>query len=309
MHKANYLRRALAIVLAFFMVVTILPMGAFAQEPGNADEKSVRHYEANPDGSKNTGWPLGNIPLINMYSGISDLGTGSTNFKYLKTDTDDQGKEYVEILISQVGRFEEDGKVTYERLSTDNGYWSNMIIHFDDILFNNIDLDKSYILGEKDSNGHQRNFYFNERKQGLADPYNTDGKSVTVPLLSIFTKSSQNWQRHEATLRLYTKDDSVKTLIPGANYLIEYRIGAKPSNRNGVYFRNYVYGIPNDEVNAFEYPDYVKHTGSLNFPYRVEIKDPTYSTSQQDAMKNVHTEIYVDWENGELHVNYLYENM
>ena len=309
MQKANYLRRTFALIMAFLMIVTMMPLNVSAQDTGTGSLPGTGTYQAGQNESKSSDWPLGNIPLISMYSGISDLGTGSTNFKYLKTARDDQGKEYIEILISQVGRFEDDGKVTYENLKTDNGYWSNMIIHFDDILFGNLDLDKSYILGEKDSNGYQRNFYFNQRKQGWEDPYNTDGKSVTIPLLSIFTKSSQNWQRHEATLRLYTKDDSVKTLIPGANYLIEYRIGAKPSNRSGVYFRNYVYGIPNDEVNIFKYPDYVKHTGSLNFPYGVEIKEPTYSNSQQDAMKNVHTEIYVDWENGELHVNYLYENM
>lgn len=287
----------------------MMPLNVSAQDTGSGSLPGISPYEANPDGTKNTGWSLGNIPLINMYSGDSDLGTGSTNFKYLKTARDDQNKEYIEIQISQVGRFEEDGKVTYENLSTNNGYWSNMIIHFDDILFNNIDLDKSYIVGETNSNGAQKRFNFSQRKQGWQDPYNTDGKSVTVPLLDIFTKSTQNWQRHEAILRLYTKDDSVKTLIPGANYLIEYRIGAKPSNRSGVYFRNYIYGIPDDEVNIFKYPDYVKHTGSLNFPYGVEIKEPNYSTSQENAMKNVHTEIYVDWQKGELHVNYLYENM
>lgn len=287
----------------------MMPLNVSAQDTGSGSLPGISPYEANPDGTKNTGWSLGNIPLINMYSGDSDLGTGSTNFKYLKTARDDQNKEYIEIQISQVGRFEEDGKVTYEILSTNNGYWSNMIIHFDDILFNNIDLDKSYIVGETNSNGAQKRFNFSQRKQGWQDPYNTDGKSVTVPLLDIFTKSTQNWQRHEAILRLYTKDDSVKTLIPGANYLIEYRIGAKPSNRSGVYFRNYIYGIPDDEVNIFKYPDYVKHTGSLNFPYGVEIKEPNYSTSQENAMKNVHTEIYVDWQKGELHVNYLYENM
>ena len=287
----------------------MMPLNVSAQDTGTGSLPGTGTYQAGQNESKSSDWPLGNIPLIDMYSDDSDLGTGSTNFKYLKTALDDQGKEYIEILISQVGRFEDDGKVTHENLSTDNGYWSNMIIHFDDILFNNIDLDKSYIIGEKDSNGYQRNFYFNNRKKGTNDPYNTDGKSVTVPLLSIFTKSTQNWQRHEATLRLYTKDDSGKTLIPGVNYLIEYRIGAKPSNRNGVYFRNYIYGISDKSVNIFEYPDYVKHTGSLNFPYGVKIKEPTYSTSQEDAMRNVHTEIYVDWEKGELHVNYLYENM
>ena len=287
----------------------MMPLNVSAQDTGSGSLPGTGTYQAGQNESKSSDWPLGNIPLINMYSGISDEGTGSTNFKYLKTARDNQNKEYIEILISQVGRFEEDGKVTYENLSTDNGYWSNMIIHFDDILFNNIDLDRSYIVGETDSNGAQKRFNFSQRKQGWQDPYNTDGKSVTVPLLSIFTKSTQNWQRHEAKLRLYTKDDSVKTLIPGSNYLIEYRIGANPSNRSGVYFRNYIYGIDNPNVNEFTYPDYVKHTGSLNFPYGVEIKDPNYSSSQQDAMKNVHTEIYVDWGKGELHVNYLYENM
>lgn len=309
MQKENYLRRTFALIMAFLMIVSMMPLNVSAQDTGTGSLPGTGTYQAGQNESKSSDWPLGNIPLIDMYSDDSDLGTGSTNFKYLKTALDDQGKEYIEILISQVGRFEDDGKVTHENLSTDNGYWSNMIIHFDDILFNNIDLDKSYIIGEKDSNGYQRNFYFNNRKKGTNDPYNTDGKSVTVPLLSIFTKSTQNWQRHEATLRLYTKDDSGKTLIPGVNYLIEYRIGAKPSNRNGVYFRNYIYGISDKSVNIFEYPDYVKHTGSLNFPYGVKIKEPTYSTSQEDAMRNVHTEIYVDWEKGELHVNYLYENM
>ena len=309
MQKENYLRRTFALIMVFLMIVSMMPLNVSAQDTGSGSLPGISPYEANPDGTKNTGWSLGNIPLINMYSGDSDLGTGSTNFKYLKTARDDQNKEYIEIQISQVGRFEEDGKVTYENLSTNNGYWSNMIIHFDDILFNNIDLDKSYIVGETNSNGAQKRFNFSQRKQGWQDPYNTDGKSVTVSLLDIFTKSTQNWQRHEAILRLYTKDDSVKTLIPGANYLIEYRIGAKPSNRSGVYFRNYIYGIPDDEVNIFKYPDYVKHTGSLNFPYGVEIKEPNYSTSQENAMKNVHTEIYVDWQKGELHVNYLYENM
>ena len=255
MQKENYLRRTFALIMVFLMIVSMMPLNVSAQDTGSGSLPGISPYEANPDGTKNTGWSLGNIPLINMYSGDSDLGTGSTNFKYLKTARDDQNKEYIEIQISQVGRFEEDDKVTYENLSTNNGYWSNMIIHFDDILFNNIDLDKSDIVGDTNSNGAQKRFNFSQRKQGWQNPYNTDGKSVTVSLLDIFTKSTQNWQRHEAILRLYTKDDSVKTLIPGANYLIEYRIGAKPSNRSGVYFRNYIYGIPDDEVNIFKYPD------------------------------------------------------
>ena len=284
----------------------MMPLNVSAQDTGSGSLPGIGTYEANPDGTKNTGWPLGNIPLINMYSGIANTGTGSNNIKYVKTANDDQGREYIEFQISQTGQFAEEGTRNYNSLSTGSGYWSNFIIHFDQVLFDNLDLDKSYIIGENNSNGYQKRFNFSQRARGYNDRYSTDGQSVTVPFLSIFNVGSA-FVRHEASLRLYTKETN--NLIKGSNYLLEYRVGAQPKDRSGVYFRNYIYGIENPEVNQFEYPDYIKHTGSLNFPYGVEIKDPSYSSSQQDAMKNVHTEIYVDWEKGELHVNYLYENL
>lgn len=306
MQKENYLRRTFALIMAFLMIVSMMPLNVSAQDTGSGSLPGIGTYEANPDGTKNTGWPLGNIPLINMYSGIANTGTGSNNIKYVKTANDDQGREYIEFQISQTGQFAEEGTRNYNSLSTGSGYWSNFIIHFDQVLFDNLDLDRSYIIGENNSNGYQKRFNFSQRARGYNDRYSTDGQSVTVPFLSIFNVGSA-FVRHEATLRLYTKETN--NLIKGSNYLLEYRVGAQPSDRSGVYFRNYVYGIENPEVNQFEYPDYVKHTGSLNFPYGVEVKDPTYSNSQQDAMKNVHTEIYVDWNKGELHVNYLYENL
>ena len=306
MQKENYLRRTFALIMAFLMVLTMMPLNVSAQDTGSGSLPGIGTYEANPDGTKNTGWPLGNIPLINMYSGIANTGTGSNNIKYVKTANDDQGREYIEFQISQTGQFAEEGTRNYNSLSTGSGYWSNFIIHFDQVLFDNLDLDRSYIIGENNSNGYQKRFNFSQRARGYNDRYSTDGQSVTVPFLSIFNVGSA-FVRHEATLRLYTKETN--NLIKGSNYLLEYRVGAQPKDRSGVYFRNYIYGIENPEVNQFEYPDYIKHTGSLNFPYGVEIKDPSYSSSQQDAMKNVHTEIYVDWEKGELHVNYLYENL
>lgn len=284
----------------------MMPLNVSAQDTGSGSLPGISPYDAGQNGSKSSDWPLGNIPLINMYSGIANTGTGSNNIKYVKTANDDQGREYIEFQISQTGQFAEEGTRTYNSLSTGSGYWSNFIIHFDQVLFDNLDLDKSYIIGENSSNGYQKRFNFSERARGYNDRYSTDGQSVTVPFLSIFNVGNA-FVRHEATLRLYTKETN--NLIKGSNYLLEYRVGAQPRDRNGVYFRNYIYGIPDPEVNQFEYPDYVKHTGALNFPYGVEIKEPNYSSSQQDAMKNVHTEIYVDWNKGELHVNYLYENL
>lgn len=306
MQKENYLRRTFALIMAFLMIVSMMPLNVSAQDTGSGSLPGTGTYQAGQNGSKSSDWPLGNIPLINMYSGIANTGTGSNNIKYVKTANDDQGREYIEFQISQTGQFAEEGTRNYNSLSTGSGYWSNFIIHFDQVLFDNLDLDKSYIIGENNSNGYQKRFDFSQRARGYNDRYSTDGQSVTVPFLSIFNVGNA-FVRHEATLRLYTKETN--NLIEGSNYLLEYRVGAQPKDRSGVYFRNYIYGIENPEVNQFEYPDYIKHTGSLNFPYGVEIKDPSYSSSQQDAMKNVHTEIYVDWEKGELHVNYLYENL
>lgn len=306
MQKANYLRRTFALIMAFLMIVTMMPLNVSAQDTGTGSLPGTGTYQAGQNESKSSDWPLGNIPLINMYSGIANTGTGSNNMRYLKTAKDDQGREYIEFQISQTGQFAEEGTRTYSSLSTGSGYWSNFIIHFDQVLFDNVDLDKSYIIGENDSNGYPKRFNFSQRARGFADYYSTDGQSVTVPFLSIFNVGNA-FVRHEATLRLYTKE--ANNLINGANYLIEYRVGAQPRDRSGVYFRNYIYGIPDPDVNKFEYPDYVKHTGSLNFPYGAVLVEPKYSSSQQNAMKNVHTEIYVDWENGELHVNYLYENL
>ena len=306
MQKENYLRRTFALIMAFLMIVSMMPLNVSAQDTGSGSLPGTGTYQAGQNESKSSDWPLGNIPLINMYSGIASAGTGSNNIKYVKTAKDNQGREYIEFQISQTGQFAEEGTRNYNSLSTGSGYWSNFIIHFDQVLFDNLDLDKSYIIGENNSNGYQKRFDFSQRARGYNDRYSTDGQSVTVPFLSIFNVGNA-FVRHEATLRLYTKETN--NLIKGSNYLLEYRVGAQPKDRSGVYFRNYIYGIENPEVNQFEYPDYIKHTGSLNFPYGVEIKDPSYSSSQQDAMKNVHTEIYVDWEKGELHVNYLYENL
>ena len=311
MHKANYLRRALAIVLAFFMVVTILPMGAFAQEPGNADEKSVRPYEANPDGSKNTGWPLGNIPLITVYSGSMDQATGPTGIRYLKTITDTTGT-YMEFQITQVGQIGERNTVNYNSFNTHAGKWADLILHFDDALFSSIDLEKSYIEGVKDSNSYQKNFYFRDRDKGSNDPYNTDGKSVTIPFNKIFGPGIR-WERQDATLRLYTKEGAENQLAQGENYLIEFRIGTSPKDRYGYYFRNYIYGrkgtTQDEDRKPFNYPDYIKHTGSVSFPYGATISRPNYVDDKLVKISNVHTEVYVDWDKNEVYVDYLYENI
>lgn len=55
MQKANYLRRTFALIMAFLMIVSMMPLNVSAQDTGSAGEKPVMPYETNPDGTKNTG--------------------------------------------------------------------------------------------------------------------------------------------------------------------------------------------------------------------------------------------------------------
>ena len=312
MQKENYLRRTFALIMAFLMIVSMMPLNVSAQDTGSAGEKPVMPYETNPDGTKNTGWPLGNIPLITVYSGSMDQATGPTGIRYLKTAQDDQGRTYMEFQITQVGQIGERNTVNYDNFNTHAGKWADLILHFDDILFESVDLDKSYIEGVKDSNNYQKNFYFTNREKGPADPYNTDGKSVTVPFSSIFGPGIR-WERQDATLRLYTKAGAENLLTQGENYLIEFRIGTSPKDRYGYYFRNYIYGrkgtTQDEDRKPFNYPDYIKYTGSVSFPYGATISKPKYVDDKLVKISNVHTEVYVDWDKNEVYVDYLYENI
>lgn len=241
-----------------------------------------------------------------------DQATGPTGIRYLKTAQDDQGRTYMEFQITQVGQIGERNTVNYDNFNTHAGKWADLILHFDDILFESVDLDKSYIEGVKDSNNYQKNFYFTNREKGSADPYNTDGKSVTVPLLSVFGPG-RSWERQDATLRLYTKAGAENQLAQGENYLIEFRIGTSPKDRYGYYFRNYIYGrkgtTQDEDRKPFNYPDYIKHTGSVSFPYGATISRPNYVNDKLVKISNVHTEVYVDWDKNEVYVDYLYENI
>lgn len=317
MQKENYLRRTFALIMAFLMIVSMMPLNVSAQDTGSGSLPGIGTYEANPDGTKNTGWPLGNIPLITVYSGSMDQATGPTGIRYLKTAQDEQGRTYMEFQITQVGQIGERNTVNYDNFNTHAGKWADLILHFDDVLFSSIDLDKSYINGTQDSvngrpYGPQKVFYLKDRDKGSADPYNTDGKSVTVPFSSIFGPGIR-WERQDATLRLYTKAGAENLLTQGENYLIEFRIGTSPKDRYGYYFRNYIYGrkgtTQDEDRKPFNYPDYIKYTGSVSFPYGATISKPKYVDDKLVKISNVHTEVYVDWDKNEVYVDYLYENI
>ena len=122
----------------------------------------------------------------------------------------------------------------------------------------------------------------------------------------IFAEDYWAQEDQRATMKLYLKSNN--TLEAGASYLIEHRTMGKSNGRYPqVYIRNYIMGVDNKNVRAFDAPAYMCYTGNLSVPYGTEKKDPEYSKYRQGVFSNAYSDVYIDWNTNELHVNYVFE--
>ena len=296
------MRRLLASFLATVILATSFPAPTMAA-PGQAGvERGATRAATSPRASgnqvKNNEWPTGNFPLMPNFSGQTPNATGSTGLRYLGTGRDNGG-QFINVQVTQVGKVYDEGSASASNLRNAVG-WSHLVLHFDPVLFENLDLDKCSITGSVGT------FNFSERAKGNADIYKTDDYSVSIPMNRIFVKDYWAQEDQRATLKLYLKNGH--TLEDGANYLIEHRTMGKTNDLySQIYIRDYIMGIDNDNVRAFDSPSYMQYTGNLNVPYNVEQKDPGYSSYRPDTMSNAYSDVYIDWNTNELHVNYVYE--
>ena len=297
------MKKILAVLIAAVFLVTSFPLFATAADAGQGQTTGLNALMAT--GPRATGeevvsnqWSTGNFPLMPNFSGQTPNATGSTGLKYLGTGQD-AGGQYINVQVVQVGKVYDEGSASARNLHDAIG-WSHLILHFDPVLFDNLNLDKCTITGSVGT------FNFSERAKGNADIYKTDEYSVSIPMNRIFVKDYRPQEDQRATLKLYLKDGH--TLQDGANYLIEHRTMGKTNDLYpSIYIRDYIMGIDNDNVRAFDSPAYMQYTGNLNVPYNVEHKDPGYSSYRQDVMSNAYSDVYIDWNTNELHVNYVYE--
>lgn len=243
-------------------------------------------------------WPTGNFPLMPNFSGQTPNATGSTGLKYGGT-VRGNGGEYINVQITQVGKVYGERSYSADNLKNAVG-WSHLILHFDPVLFENLDLDKSSITGPGGT------FNLRDRAKGDQDIYKTDGYSVSIPMIKIFKNDWTPQEDQRATMKLYLKDGH--NLVSGTNYLIEHRTMAQTNDLfSQIYIRDYIMGIENTDVRAFDSPAYMQYTGNLNVPYNTVSNPPKYSSYRQDVMSNAYSDVYIDWNTNELHVNYVYE--
>ena len=297
------MRRFLATLLAIIMVITALPLHTLAaSRQYTAERTATPALKVKPRGTGeevvSNQWPTGNFPLMPNFSGQTPNATGSTGLKYGGT-VRGNGGEYINVQITQVGKVYGERSYSADNLKNAVG-WSHLILHFDPVLFENLDLDKSSITGPGGT------FNLRDRAKGDQDIYKTDKYSVSIPMISIFRNDWTPQEDQRATMKLYLKDGH--NLVSGTNYLIEHRTMAQTNDLfSQIYIRDYIMGIENTDVRAFDSPAYMQYTGNLNVPYNTVSNPPKYSSYRQDVMSNAYSDVYIDWNTNELHVNYVYE--
>lgn len=297
------MKKILAALIAVVFLVTSLPLFATAADASQGPSTGLNALmgtgpRSSEDVVTSNQWPTGHFPLMPNFSGQTPNATGSTGLKYGGTVRDNVG-EYISVQITQVGKVYGERGYSADNLKNAVG-WSHLILHFDPVLFENLDLDRSSITGPAGT------FYLKDRKRGDQDIYKTDDYSVSIPMTSIFESNFTPQEDQRATMKLRLKKGH--NLVSGANYLIEHRTMAQTNDSySQIYIRDYIMGIDNDNVRAFDAPAYMQCTGNLNVPYNVEHKDPGYSSYRQQVMSNAYSDVYIDWNTNELHVNYVYE--
>lgn len=296
------MKKILAALIAAIFLVTSLPLFATAADASQGPSTGLNALMTGPRSSEgavtSNQWPTGNFPLMPNFSGQTPNATGSTGLKYGGTVRGNDG-EYINVQITQVGKVYGERNFSASNLRNAVG-WSHLILHFDPVLFENLDLDKSSITGPAGT------FYLRDRAKGDQDIYKTDDYSASIPMTSIFKSNFTPQEDQRATMKLYLKDGH--NLVSGTNYLIEHRTMAQTNDLySQIYIRDYIMGIEDTDVRAFDSPAYMQYTGNLNVPYNTVSNPPKYSSYRQDVMSNAYSDVYIDWNTNELHVNYVYE--
>lgn len=297
------MKKILAALIAVVFLVTSLPLFATAADASQGPSTGLNALmgtgpRSSEDAVTSNQWPTGDFPRMPNFSGQTPNATGSTGLKYGGTVRDNAG-EYINVQITQVGKVYDERNYSADNLKNAVG-WSHLILHFDPVLFENLDLDKSSITGPGGT------FNLRDRAKGNQDIYKTDDYSVSIPMTRIFDKNGTPQEDQRATMKLYLKDGH--NLVSGTNYLIEHRTMAQTKDLySQIYIRDYIMGIENTNVRAFDAPAYMQYTGNLNVPYKTVSNPPKYSSYRQDVMSNAYSDVYIDWNTNELHVNYVYE--
>lgn len=217
------LKRVLSLLLAIVMMIGLVPINAFAEDPetGSINQKTSSRAvdaEGKPpvDWDKSTGegrddgssyWSLpSGVNIINAHNGSDPLNT--FGFTYLGKYLDDQGRI---VLKFDIGH----------RTMANSGVWDKYVMRFPKELYNAIDTDASFILWKQTEAYRIDNFDRFEtttiREQTAYTyqfPYRNFGAQYGHREVNVVLKKDVNWEKDFAgksqvvQLRLYNGNNS-----------------------------------------------------------------------------------------------------
>ena len=218
MQTKNYLRKTLALVMAFLMIVTMMPVNVFAEEP-QVPGTSTRAVD--PEGKPSVNWEEDatatddgsgywslpeNVKIIKGQKGADPLNT--LGFTYLGRYYDQNGRIVLKFEVSQ-------------RNQADSYPWSRFVMRFPSELYQKIDRDASYVLWKQTEVFSINNFdtlavstVRGQSANCLQFPYRNVGAQYGHREVNIVLKGNTDWDKTFAKktqavqLRLYNDNNN-----------------------------------------------------------------------------------------------------
>lgn len=227
--QKHYLRKTLALVMAFLMIITMMPVDVFAEEPQipgtstravDPEGKPSVNWEedttAKDDGSGYWSLPE-NVKIIKGQRGADPLNT--LGFTYLGRYYDQNGRIVLKFEVSQ-------------RNQADSYPWSRFVMRFPAELYQQIDKDASYVLWKQTEAFAINNFdtldvstVRGHSANCLQFPYRNVGIQYGHREVNIVLKADTDWdktfaQKTQAVqLRLYnSNNDNLKIFSTAGGY-------------------------------------------------------------------------------------------
>ena len=204
MQKKNYLRKTLALVMAFLMIVTMMPVDVFA-EPARPTSGS----ELPSNRAQKVNWEKTYDKTSNIWKLNQDYGLNPTQqlAKVSSADViDNYGLSYEGYFVNAEGRTVL-RLVYHESATLSSAWWWNLLFKFDKDLFPKIDFNKSFIE------------YFNGKKLKFSDTQGSNEKALKIRDLIGLDRGG--W-KHNVPIDLVL-NDGVKYSDLDDNYLIQMR--------------------------------------------------------------------------------------
>ncbi|MBS6525974.1 MAG: InlB B-repeat-containing protein, partial [Peptoniphilaceae bacterium] len=283
--KKTFATRAVAWALAFVMVFTMIPYGAFAQgEPTPAPTEKTGVEAALPENRKpktnwdeeagkgdERNWPVDIAGGQRLVRVRTTEPTQITDLNYDGTYTNADGRDAIKLLYK-------------EKTQGVSGVWYRMVLKFDSKLFNQIDWDASYAEG------------IGEKQYKFSDAKGKNEKWLDLGLMT----GAKAQSRRNLPIHLVLKDGTTIKGLGEENYSVQMRLMDKKFQR--------IYAMAPKGSSM----DYTTYTKSTTIPLANDIDMAFYkggkAQSRPYALQNGFFSSFVSDPTENKELSYIYGN-